>query len=364
MVDHLNTGCWKEIDRYWRDAGIFQGHKRVVKGGWTKKIESNIQGAGMWKNSGKTGIQVFEPKVKGYGSTAKPSNKTSSSNSKGKDARTSDRNQRDWGATSDHVESTTPNLSAGDPLLRLMKYLSAFWKAKFRVIAPCLRKRGYLSPATLQAEIQAWKDGGSDPNAFGERVESLEVFRTMARKCHGSRDVGQQLFTALIRGLGIEARMVASLQPAGFGWSHVEEGKAKDLKNLQNLKGPEDKTASGTPAKGKGKLGAPSNGTKAITIDLSDSEVSDLSSAISISSDSEVDTKAVMKRPPKIRRYGDELPHPTYWTEAISNLTHTPIAVSCLPRTVIATSSMAEPLASFYCSDQHQTCCFFFNLHL
>ncbi|PVH98953.1 DNA repair protein rhp42 [Periconia macrospinosa] len=351
MVDHLNTGCWKEIDRYWRDAGISHGHTRIVKGGWTKKIESDIKGTGVWKNSGKAGVQIFEsPGGKSSGATPKSGSQPSSSKSKSKDARKSDRNQRDWGATSDRVEPNTPNLSAGDPLLRLMKYLSAFWKAKFRIVAPCLRKRGYLSPATLQAEIQVWKDGGSDPDAFGERVENIEAFRTMARKCHGSRDVGHQLFTALLRGLGIEARMVASLQPVGFGWSQTEEGKPKYLSNLRNLKGNVVNEAASDPTKGKDKLGAPSNGTKTVPIDLSDSDsdASDLSSAISVSSDSEV-AKATTKRSPKARNYGDELPHPTYWTEAISNLTYTPIAVSCLPRVVVATSSMPEPLATFYC---------------
>ncbi|CAI6337577.1 unnamed protein product [Periconia digitata] len=344
MVDHLNIGCWKEVDRYWRDAGIAQGHKRVVKGGWTKKIESDIQGPGMWKSSGKAGVQVFEPKGKSGGSAGKPGSKSNSLKAKAKDKRNSDRNQRDWGAKSDRVEPHTPNLSAGDPLLRLLRYLSAFWKAKFKVVAPCLRKRGYLSPATLQAEIQAWKDSGSDPDAFGEKVENIEAFRTMARKCHGSRDVGQQLFTALIRGLGIEARMVASLQPLGFGWSQTEEGKAKDLSKLKDAKRPE----TVTPATNRGISGVSSNGTQALPIDLSDSDVSDLSSAISISSDSDAPNKTT-KRSPKIRRYGEELPHPTYWTEVISNLTHTPVAVSCLPRIVIATSSMPEPLAMFYC---------------
>jgi xeroderma pigmentosum group C-complementing protein len=140
--------------------------------------------------------------------------------------------------------------------------------------------------------------------------------------------------------------MVVSLQPVGFGWSQAEEGKAKDMKNLDNLKGSEISGASATAAKGKGK--APRQGTKVSPLELSDPEDSDLSSAISISSDSEA-PNAPAKRSPKERKHGEELPHPTYWTEAISNLTHTPVAVSCLPRTVIATSSMPEPLAAFYC---------------
>jgi xeroderma pigmentosum group C-complementing protein len=344
MVDSMTTGCWKEVDRFWRDAGILDGHKHVVQGGWTKKTARDIESSGAWKDSGKNGVQVYES-PKGKGPKSKSNSKPGSSKGKGQDTRTSDRNQRDWGTSSDRLEPNVPNLSAGDPLLRLLKYLSAFWKAKFKTTAPCLRKRGYLSPSTLGAEILAWKDDGSDADAFGERVENLEDFRNMARKCSGSRDVGQQLFTALLRGLGIEARMVASLQPVGFGWSQAEEGKAKDLKNLKTKTTAREDMATSPPGKTKEKVST-TNGTKHIPIDISDSD--DLSSAISISSDADRPIRSA-KSSPKVRKYGEELPHPTYWTEAISNLTHTPISVSCLPRPVIATSSMPEQLLSFYC---------------
>ncbi|KAF2637542.1 Rad4-domain-containing protein [Massarina eburnea CBS 473.64] len=346
MVDNMTTGCWKEIDRYWRDAGIREGHKRVVRGGWTKKIAQDIANVGTWKESGKKGVQVYESPKKGNKAPSKTSRKASSSKAEVEDETSGNRNHRDWGATSGRLEPDTPNLSAGDPLLRLLKYISAFWKAKYNIIAPCLRKRGYLSPAALQAEVLAWKEDGSDAEAFGERVENLEAFRGLARECHGSRDVGQQLFTALLRGLGIEARMVTSIQPVGFGFSQAEEGKAINLRNLKT-KAPETDGKVSTPAKPKRGGRAKANGTKGVPIDLSNSEDSDLSSAISIPSDAEGNKSA--KRLPKVRKYGDELPHPTYWTEAISNLTHTPIAVSCLPRTVIATSAMPEQLLNFYC---------------
>lgn len=338
LVESMPVGCWKEMGRYWRDAGISDGPKRVVEGAQMKQVQENEQG-GSWKASGKKGVQIFEsPKSKDISTTPKSKAKPSKANIK--DKQNSERNQRDWGATSGRLEPNTPNLSAGDPLLRLMKYLSAYWKAKFKITAPCLRKRGYLSPSTLEAEIRAWREDGSDPDAFGERVESLEAFRERAHNCEGSRDVGQQLFTALLRGLGIEARMVASLQPAGFGWSQAEEGKPKDLTNLSTA--PKDQ-----PSHPKGNARV-ADGSRDAPLDLSDSDISDLSSAVSVSSDSEIDKK-IPKKPSKGRKYGDDLPNPTYWTEAISTLTHTPIAVSPIPRTVVATSSMPEQLLDFYC---------------
>lgn len=53
MVNHLNLGCWKAIDRYWRDSGISNGQERVVKGGWSEKIEQELKKTGTWAESGK-----------------------------------------------------------------------------------------------------------------------------------------------------------------------------------------------------------------------------------------------------------------------------------------------------------------------
>ena len=115
---------------------------------------------------------------------------------------------------------------------------------------------------------------------FGERIENIEQFLDCARRCQGRRDVGQQLFTALLRGLGIEARMIASLQPAGFGWSQAEEGKPKDLEKLKALVKQGHKNSTPSKAKGKGRK---ANGSKDSPIDVTDEDSSVLSDAISIS---------------------------------------------------------------------------------
>ncbi|KAJ4291839.1 hypothetical protein N0V90_009735 [Kalmusia sp. IMI 367209] len=341
MVEHLTAGCWKAVNRYWRDAGIADGPKRVVEGGWSEKVAQDIGKTGSWVESGKKGVQVYEsPQKSGKSKGVKPkaTAKANVAKTKAKDTKSSDRNQRDWGATSERLEPATPNLSAGDPLLRLLNYLAIYWRGKFKISAPSLHKRGYLSPSTLEAEVLAWKEHNSDANAFGERIENLNAFKTLARKCSGSRDVGEQLFTSMLRGLGVEARMVASLQPAGFRWSKAEEGKAKDLSNLKSNTDLMETIDSKTGLKQPGQPRA--NGNKDDPIDLSESE---LSSAISISSGSEVETKILgSKSNGEDRYHGRTLPYPTYWTEAISNLTHTSVSISVLPRIKIASPSSGE----------------------
>lgn len=50
----------------------------------------------------------------------------------------------------------------------------------------------------------------------GETILSRDDFRNQAKKLEGSRDFGAQLFCALLRSAGVEARLVCSLQPLPF----------------------------------------------------------------------------------------------------------------------------------------------------
>ncbi|CAO2652741.1 Nn.00g021520.m01.CDS01 [Neocucurbitaria sp. VM-36] len=348
LITGLSSGCWREIERYWRDAGISDGPDRVVETArkmHKAPIKETADKKGKWVASGASGVQVFDsPLHKRAGASH---DKSKALKRTGKPLSKVDRHARDWGATSEPLEPNTPNLSAGDPLLRLLRYLSAYWKSKFRITTPSLRKRGYLSPSTLEAEIHAWRDNPLQSDVFGERVEDLEAFREVARKCEGSRDVGQQLFTALVRGLGIEARMIVSLQPVGFGWSRSEEGKPKNLEKFKEATEPAQHTPSVKLQPANVRPKPPTVIKRRRRSTASDaSESSELSSVISISSGSEQERS--VKKPPRSRIHSEELPHPTYWTEAISYLTHTPISVSPLPRTLVASASSPDKLIDFY----------------
>ena len=136
-----------------------------------------------------------------------------------------------------------------DPALKVLSGLMYWWKKRFTIIRPGLRKNGYKPMSQFAIErdkVLADRLRGLSPGADGgfrfttgrtdergepmhtifkdegERVESLQEFREMARECKGSRDVGALFFTALLRALGLEARMVFSLQPLGFGFTERE----------------------------------------------------------------------------------------------------------------------------------------------
>ncbi|OXV06738.1 hypothetical protein Egran_05495 [Elaphomyces granulatus] len=132
------------------------------------------------------------------------------------------RSDRTWNDEAYRAEPDQPDMSHGDPLISLLRVLAAYWKKSFCITAPGLRKRGYCPISVLEEDTSTFQRGEHDPVRHGERIQSKEEFRTLAESRQGSRDVGAQLFTALLRALGIEARLVASLQPLGFGWANAE----------------------------------------------------------------------------------------------------------------------------------------------
>jgi xeroderma pigmentosum group C-complementing protein len=247
------------------------------------------------------------------------------------------RSQRDWGKPSQRLEKGKPDLSRGDPIIPLMKVLSAYWKKRFVITAPGLRKRGYGTKLALQQEIASFRNDPPDPEKHGERIRNLEEFREAARACKGSRDVGAQLFTALLRGLGVESRMVASLQPSGFGFTKVEQAELKktvkatadESSDDDSKDGPvKSATAQVKAAKANLKRAKRSSGRRGDTgtrIDLgassADEDLSDDESVI------DVTPSIPAQKPIKFDR---DLPYPIYWSEAVSPISHAVFPVSPL----------------------------------
>jgi xeroderma pigmentosum group C-complementing protein len=289
-----------------------------------------------------------------------------------------DRAERDWGKPSERLEPGKPDLSNGDPLIHLMKVLAAYWKKRFAITAPGLRKRGYGTKVQLKNTISSYRNEEHDPEQHGERIASLEEFRQLAKgdgkNIFGSRDLGAQLFTALCRGLGIEARMVASLQASGFGWSKADQINSKktgkpETRDESNDSDEEDDTPD-PPKKvnkikeeAKSKLKAPvkasaktpTKSAKASSSKLSTTKASEASSKTPVKkakgdksapidldsekdenmdmqdkdSDSVVDiTPSMPKQQPQL--YDKDMPFPIYWTEAISPIDHKILPVSPL----------------------------------
>lgn len=250
-----------------------------------------------------------------------------------------------------------------DPLMKLLRVLVEYWKVRFRITAPGIRKIGYMSLQRLDEESKSFKEDKHDPERHGERIKDIADFRERAKVLEGSRDVGAQLFTALLRGIGVECRLVASLQPVGFGWSQIEEASEKnprvlkqaaakkvdDSESEETSASEEDAPVSKTkkkqitkslPANGKRVSKTATNsktaGGKGDSVELSDTERSEAAS----DDESVVDVTPSTRRLPSLP-YDKDLLFPHYWTELLSPVTNTYTPVDAIVLRTVATSQLA-----------------------
>ncbi|RSL48559.1 hypothetical protein CEP53_009501 [Fusarium sp. AF-6] len=86
-----------------------------------------------------------------------------------------------------------------------LKQAEGVWKTKFEVTERGLRR------ALWAEEPDHLKD--YEPPSDMESCLDRQDFREAAKKLQGSRDVGAQLYCALLRSVGVRARLVCSLQP-------------------------------------------------------------------------------------------------------------------------------------------------------
>ncbi|CAF9938684.1 MAG: hypothetical protein HETSPECPRED_001155 [Heterodermia speciosa] len=306
----------------------------LVRNGWAcdKRVQETLVGhlppgvkkeVERWRSASGIETQESEEPRTSY-------KRQSKTKSRGSKASENVRSQREWGKPAERQEKGAPNMSSADPVIRLLKVLAAYWKKRFTVTAPSLRKQGYKSLAQLEVETSSFKTEKHDQVGHGERIEGIEVFRKCAKSCEGSRDIGVQLFAALIRGLGIEARLVASLQPVGFGWTKNEEASAKKKNKASGARDPEESSSLSSsgdeamvepptpthPPKSNDKRKSLSKQKTSVPIELSDDGEN------RSSDESVIDiTPSVPRKKPNMH-YDRDLAFPTYWIEAISPITN------------------------------------------
>ncbi|KAL1843083.1 hypothetical protein VTJ49DRAFT_3218 [Mycothermus thermophilus] len=260
---------------------------------------------------------------------------------KGKATTRTTRSSRDWSEASQRLEAGAVDMSHGDPLFRLMKYLAAWWKQRFRATAPGLRKWGYMTLERLDRLTKAFKQEGHDQERFGERIPDLDAFRQCAQECTGSRDVGAQLFTALLRALGLEARMVANLQPLGFGWTKLEEADPEKSGSTANQTIHEQSREASHKPNSQAKLTKtkPAKAQPRRRSTRTQPEESD-SGLAADDNNSDEDLAIEVPQAPQRRGkvYDADLEFPHYWTEVLSPVTNKYLTVDAIVKGVVATN--------------------------
>ncbi|KAH0553030.1 hypothetical protein GP486_006775 [Trichoglossum hirsutum] len=88
-----------------------------------------------------------------------------------------------------------------------LKEASNLWASKFKIKARGMKKAVWMDEEKLK-NYRLPEDV--------DLIMDKSDFRDRARKLEGSRDIGTQLFCALLRSVGVTARLVCSLQPLPF----------------------------------------------------------------------------------------------------------------------------------------------------
>ncbi|OAQ90054.1 Rad4 family protein [Purpureocillium lilacinum] len=310
MVSHVSPRLWDEVERWRRNSGLVKA----------------------------------PPPAK-----AKPPVKERSKG-KGKRKGPADRESRDWGSDATKLEEGAVDMSHGDPLFRLMQTLVSWWKQRFRVTAPGLRKWGYMELERLDRLTKGYKADPEDTARYGERILNLESLRQCALDCQGSRDVGAQLFTALLRGLGIEARMVANLQCLGFGWNKLEDADPEKEDKLAEevstaKKTPKKPKVNGSNASKKGQQATAGKSRKTRSSDKIKSEDSDDNLKLEYmdtDDESVVEVEITPKNVRPSKKFDNDLEFSHYWTEVLSPVTTKYLPVDPVKGTIATNRDLVE----------------------
>lgn len=79
-----------------------------------------------------------------------------------------------------------------------------------------------------------------------ETAIDKSTFLKLAKKRQGSRDIGAQLFCALLRGLDVDARLVCSLQPLSFASAPPAPSPQKTKQTIRMTGSDEESAHSGS----------------------------------------------------------------------------------------------------------------------
>lgn len=102
-----------------------------------------------------------------------------------------------------------PQFGQSESLKTGLKQAADAWRTKFEITERGLRRARWAEDAAQLEQYQL-------PDHL-ENCTDRHDFRHAAKTLQGSRDVGAQLYCAMLRSVGVTARLVCSLQPLAFG---------------------------------------------------------------------------------------------------------------------------------------------------
>ncbi|PGH27737.1 hypothetical protein AJ80_00524 [Polytolypa hystricis UAMH7299] len=144
-------------------------------------------------------------------------------------------------------KETLPQFSRSTTFADGLKQASDTFKRRFKITAPGMRRPYWLDQETFQSAATVPKDA--------EMLLSKGDFRKQAAALQGSRDLGAQLFCTLLRAVGVEARLLCSLQVLPF--TGVARGVTPVKGEKEYLVVSEDDMLGSTGDSGRGSSASP-----------------------------------------------------------------------------------------------------------
>ena len=136
--------------------------------------------------------------------------------------------------------------SASKRFVDALNDLKIMWSKRFKATAQGMSNPKWAEPG---AEVRPFSDFDELDNPMDK-----DDFRTAARTLQGSCDVGGQLFCALLRGIGVEARLVCSLQELPFASAAQPSTPQKPSQPAKSITvDPYNKSPAKSPAPARNK---------------------------------------------------------------------------------------------------------------
>ncbi|PFH59354.1 hypothetical protein XA68_12483 [Ophiocordyceps unilateralis] len=194
-----------------------------------------------------------------------------------------------------------PQFGQAESLKKGLQQAADVWKTKFEI-----RERGLRR--ALWAEDPEQLEGFEPPGDMDSCLDRAE-FREAARKLQGSRDVGAQLYCALLRSVGVRARLVCSLQPLACITGAPVMAKPREKLRTPSKDSSREALAKYEAMAGKTSPASPSGATARRRLGHPSAAAYDFKPAARPPPSS----GRAFEAPVKIR----ESPHPVYWVEVL-----------------------------------------------
>ncbi|KAF8429638.1 hypothetical protein EV426DRAFT_703435 [Tirmania nivea] len=217
--------------------------------------------------------------------------------------------------------------------LRGLTEVKNLWRRKFWITRRGLAKPFWRDMVNLDKIPQ--QDDGDPPMSKGDFIGA-------SQNLTGSRDIGAQLFCALLRSLGVTTRLVCSLQPLPFSFAH--KGTTQSLSRFASKKEESASPLPAAPGKAplKEPLASPVPPHYNPRISSAQREVlASLRSAPSMAGQSPPMTPHVPARGTILIK--NESQYPVYWVEAWNVATQGWVPVDPLVLNKVGLASRFEP---------------------